>query len=101
MMSPMSRIRSIVRTSVMAVVVGAAAPPAFAQLDPLLVLKDPSWAGTSLSRLSVIIAMDTSERMQRDAANDYYDPVTYTHNAGNGAVETLFGLPGTVNTYRR
>jgi hypothetical protein len=44
-------------------------PPALAQLDPLLFLQR--------NQPNVIIAMDVSHRMQRDAAGNYYDPFNY------------------------
>ncbi len=57
--------------------------PALAQLDPLLFLKPPSNGGSLLTTAptlapNVILAVDTSERMQRDIEETYYDPGTYT-----------------------
>ena len=49
---------------------GALSPaPAFAQLDPLLFLKT--------TQPYVILAVDTAQRMQRDADDIYYDPRDY------------------------
>lgn len=47
----------------------AFAQPAFAQLDPLLFLKR--------NEPKVLLVVDVSNRMQRDAAEDYYDPFVY------------------------
>jgi hypothetical protein len=60
----------------------AAPTPAFAQLDPLLFLKTPATSASSLStsvslQPNVILAVDTSQRMQFDVAGTYYDPGTY------------------------
>ena len=58
------------------------ATPGYAQLDPLLFLKT--------TQPNVIIAVDTSQRMQRDADNTYYDPGTYTKS--NASIEAALGL---------
>jgi hypothetical protein len=74
------------------VVAALAAPaPAYAQLDPLLFLKNV--------QPNVILAVDTSNRMQRDADETWYDPGTYSKDAYEG----VLGLPaGSVSkTYRR
>ena len=65
--------------------------PAYAQLDPLLFLKN--------TQPNVILAIDTSYRMQRDADDTYYDPGTYSKDA----YEDPLDLPsGSVSkTYRR
>jgi hypothetical protein len=76
----------------LAVVAALAAPaPAYAQLDPLLFLKNV--------QPNVILAVDTSNRMQRDADETWYDPGTYSKDAYEG----VLGLPaGSVSkTYRR
>ncbi|HXG87944.1 MAG TPA: PilC/PilY family type IV pilus protein [Vicinamibacterales bacterium] len=75
--------------------VAAVATPmvARAQLDPLLFLKT--------TQPNVILAIDTANRMQRDADNTYYDPGTYTET---GAVhEATLGLAssGATTNYRR
>src|SRR5918995_1353653 len=59
--------------------------PAFAQLDPLLFLKTQATSSVTLSSSSttvtlqpnVILAVDTSQRMQFDADGTYYDPGLY------------------------
>ena len=68
---------------------------ASAQLDPLLFVKRPA---TALP--NVIIAVDTSNRMQRDLANDYLDPNVYTKT---GALwEPTLGVGANVTAkYRR
>jgi hypothetical protein len=65
--------------------------PAYAQLDPLLFLKN--------TQPNVILAIDTSYRMQRDADDTYYDPGTYQKDAFEHALD----LPGgsVSKTYRR
>jgi hypothetical protein len=95
--------RSAARAAFVAMMIATSVPSAFAQLDPLVNLKDPIWNWSSEGRINVIIAFDSSERMQRDANGDYYDPVTYSHTDSNAAVEGLFGVPGLVNgnSYRR
>lgn len=74
------------RLAVAALIVGVIAPtPAFAQLDPLLFLKT--------TQPYVILAVDTSSRMQRDADLAYYDPRPY---AKTGALfEGILGLNAT------
>ena len=49
--------------------------PASAQLDPLLFLKR--------TQPNVLIVVDTSIRMERDADEVYYDPNTYTKTGAN------------------
>jgi hypothetical protein len=52
------------------VAIGLISPAtAYAQLDPLLFLKT--------TQPNVILAVDTANRMQRDADNTYYDPAAY------------------------
>jgi hypothetical protein len=95
--------RHIASAALVAALAMVNVPSAFAQLDPLLNLKDPTWDPNKAGRINVIIAIDSSERMQRDANGVYYDPVSYPHSAANVAVESLFGVPGlgAGNTYRR
>jgi hypothetical protein len=78
------------------------AAPAAAQLDPLLFLKGAA--------PNVIIAVDTANRMQRDAPSDpanaqttssYYDPYIYSAALINATQQTELGLPNGTNTYRR
>src|SRR5438876_3380395 len=71
--------------------------PASAQLDPLLFLKTTA--------PNVILVVDTSNRMQRDAPTDpstnsssistsnYYDPAIYNRDLTK-AYQTTTGLPG-------
>ena len=67
----------------------AAPTPAFAQLDPLLFLKT-SPTSTNTLQPNVIIAVDTSQRMQFDSADTYYDPATYARTLA--AHEVALGL---------
>jgi biotin carboxyl carrier protein len=85
----MITIRRSVRIALVAAVLAPA--PAYAQLDPLLFLKN--------TQPNVILAVDTANRMQRDADDTYYDPGTYSKDA----YETTLGMPaGSVTkTYRR
>jgi hypothetical protein len=48
---------------------------------------------------NVILMVDTSERMQRDAAGNYYDPSIYIRNGD--PFETTLGVPPTATNYRR
>src|SRR5437763_1338529 len=95
--------RHLAGAAVAAAMIAASAPSAYAQLDPLVNLKDPIWNWSTSGRVHVIVAFDSSERMQRDADNNYYDPVTYAHSDPNAAIEALFGVPGLANgnSYRR
>jgi hypothetical protein len=73
---------------------GVLAPAsAHAQLDPLLFLRTTA--------PNVIIAVDTANRMLRDADNTYYDPGVYPRV--NAAHETLLGLSNAnaSTSYRR
>ena len=86
------------------VVAAGCASPAAAQLDPLLFIKD--------TQPYVLIAVDTSNRMLRDAPGDtttlttskatssYYDPFEYTSGAAN-AWEATLGIPAGTTKYRR
>ena len=77
-----------------ALVLGFFAPaPAYAQLDPLLFLKT--------TQPNVILAVDTAQRMQRDAANTYYDPANWTETGAD--VEPAMGLQANeaFKSYRR
>jgi len=70
-----------------------------AQLDPLLFLKRTLPSLTSNTyRAHVVIAMDTSARMQFDADNNYYDPYDYT--AGN-LWDSSLGINGAASKFRR
>jgi hypothetical protein len=75
-----------------ALIAGLMAPaPAYAQLDPLLFLKTlPP---------NVILAVDTANRMQRDADDTYYDPGTYSKDGFEGVLGVA---PDEISkTYRR
>src|SRR4029077_6401481 len=101
--------RTPMRHEVVAVAAGLlfVAVPVSAQVDPLGFLKT--------QQPNVLIAIETSERMQRDAAtdpanpmatSDYYDPFIYTRLGGaSGTWEASLGVTD-VNTsangtYRR
>ena len=68
-------------------------------LDPLLFLKRsvPSLSSNTY-RAHVVIALDTSQRMQVDADRNYYDP--YDYAVGNLWDSTL-GVNGAASKYRR
>ena len=69
----------------------AVARPAAAQVDPLLFLKDlPP---------NVVLVVDTSARMQFDAAGTYYDPAEYTQR--NKAWEATIGVTNTMTKYSK
>ena len=53
-----------------------------AQLDPLLMLKRPTPTVSDASyRANVLLAVDTSPRMQFDADGTFYDPAEYTRGS--------------------
>lgn len=91
-----------------AIVLGllAAPTPAFAQLDPLLFLKTSRAAAADLAtsatlQPNVILAVDTSQRMQHDTDQTYYDPGSWTKT---GALyESILGLTSSeaATRYRR
>jgi hypothetical protein len=78
----------------LALVLGVLTPvPAYAQLDPLLFLKT--------TQPNVILAVDTGNRMQRDADDTYYDMGTWT-KTGAGFEGALGLATGEASTsYRR
>src|SRR5712691_5346811 len=110
----MSHRLSRVRLAALVAMLVAATTPAFAQLDPLFFMRGQ--AATSVSpnmAPNVIFVVDTSNRMQRDAATDltnattasstssYYDPFVYPKT---GALyEGTLGVSGanTTAAYRR
>ena len=67
------RARSLRTAFVLGVALVAVARPATAQLDPLLFLKTVP--------PNVLVAVDASLRMQRDADETYYDPRDYTRRS--------------------
>ena len=70
----------------------ASATPVFAQLDPLLPVKQlPP---------NVIVVVDTSFRMLDDGNGNYYDPMTYSR-AADAAVAAALGVPAGATNYRR
>jgi hypothetical protein len=81
------------RLAVVCAVLAGSAGTASAQLDPLLFLK-----GT---RPNVLVVMDTTERMQRDADETYSDPGIYTKT--NAGWEASIGVTAatTATNYRR
>lgn len=86
--------RAVVRALCGVAVAGSLVPrAASAQLDPLLFLKR--------AQPNVLILMDTSDRMQRDADEDYYDPNIYPKTGA--AWETALGVSAATAsaTYRR
>lgn len=62
-----------IRLALVVSTVLVASSPASAQIDPLLFLKN--------QQSNVLIAIDTGNRMQRDADSTYYDPAVYTKDA--------------------
>src|SRR6267143_1647955 len=92
------------RLTVLACMLAAVAlpSPAAAQLDPLLFLK--------LAAPNVIVAVDTANRMQRNAPTDpaspqtstsYYDPYIYQASLISATIQAELGLPPGTTTYRR
>jgi hypothetical protein len=86
------------RTVFVATLVAAlgAAPDAAAQLDPLIYLKR--------TKPNVLLAVDTSARMQRDTNNDYRDPNVYKKLGGASLwweAALKISAANTLTTYRR
>ena len=74
---------------------------AHAQLDPLMIVKRslPAPANSSSNvRAHVLVALDTSLRMQLDADGNYYDP--YDYSAGN-PYDAMLGISSDATRYRR
>ena len=81
------------RLAVAVAILLGSAGSAFAQLDPLLFMKT--------SPPNVLLVVDTANRMQRDANNDYYDQGTY-FRTGAGYEGPLGVTPlNTALSYRR
>jgi hypothetical protein len=91
----MSHRHSRIRLAVLVGAVAASTTPAFAQLDPLFFMRgQAATSSTPNMAPNVIFVVDTSNRMQRDAATDptnattardtsnYYDPFTYSPKTG-------------------
>lgn len=77
----------------------AAPRAAQAQLDPLLIVKRSTPSTTTPQfRTHIVMAVDTSLRMQYDADGTYYDP--YDYSTGN-TWDTTLGVPSTATKYRR
>lgn len=77
---------------------------AHAQLDPLLYLKPRPGGVASGDRPTVLLAVDTSFRMQRDTNGDYRDPNQYKYAVPNTVWENALGINAGVNVntrYRR
>src|SRR6476659_5122012 len=90
------RCRSFIVSSLLGLLLSLRPTPALAQLDPLLFLK-----GT---QPNIIVAVDTSNRMQRDAPTDssnyfttsnYYDPYLYSYSSLNVVLNSELNLTGT------
>ena len=73
---------------------------AHAQIDPLAIIKrNLTITTTSPSyKTHLLVAMDTSLRMQFDADGNYYDPYDYT--TGN-VYDTTLGISAAATRYRR
>src|SRR5580765_4438613 len=70
-----------------------------APLDPLLIVKRSVPSTTSPTyRTHILMAVDTSLRMQYDGSGTYYDPFNYT--VGN-TWDTTLAVPGTATKYCR
>jgi outer membrane protein assembly factor BamB len=80
-------------TAAAAVLTVTAAGPAAAQLDPLLFLKRTT--------PTVLLVVETTDRMQRDADNAYYDPFVYPRTGAPW--EAALGIDATnaARSYRR
>lgn len=77
------------RSLCLAVLLVGLATPAFAQLDPLLFIKNGATP-------NVLLVVDVSQRMQKDANGDYYDQFVYPK--GGAAYEAQLGLTGATYT---
>jgi hypothetical protein len=82
----------LVPCALVAAVTLVSSVPAFAQLDPLLFLKN--------QQPNIILAVDTGNRMQRDADLTYYDPGLYPKDTGLQAVLGLLDSES-ATSYRR
>jgi hypothetical protein len=77
----------------------ASAQPAEAQLDPLLFLKRTvPTVSSNQYRAHILLAVDTSLRMQYDADGNYYDP--YDYSTGN-LWDSSLSLNSSATKYRR
>ena len=89
----MSHRLSRVRLTAIVAAIAASTTPAFAQLDPLFFMRGQAATSTTPNMApNVVFLVDTSNRMQRDAATDltnattatststYYDPFIYTRS---------------------
>jgi hypothetical protein len=72
-----------------------------AQLDPLLYLKPRPGGVASGDRPTVLLAVDTSIRMQRDTNGDYRDPNQYKYAPPNLLWEDALGINSGVNVSTR
>ena len=91
--------RLLLSTGVMAVLLIPA--HAHAQLDPLLYLKPRPGGVASGDRPTVLLAVDTSVRMQRDTNGDYRDPNQYKYAPPNLIWEDALGINFGVNVNTR
>ena len=84
----------IIRAALVVATVLIAWSPASAQIDPLLFLKNQP--------TNIVIAVDTGNRMQRDADLTYYDPTIYPKDSDFIGLLPLNLLPTEIqNSYRR
>jgi hypothetical protein len=95
--------RTSLRVAVgMIVAIGIVGSPrtAHAQIDPLAIIKRSlqTMVTSPSFKTHLLVAMDTSLRMQFDAAGNYYDPYDYT--TGN-VYDTTLGINSSATKYRR
>jgi hypothetical protein len=90
--SPHSRARRLtVAAAICSTMLFLGPQAAFAQLDPLLFIKQ--------TQPNVIIAIDVANRMQRDADNTYYDAWNYRRTGADW--ESVIGVSAPTTIYRR
>jgi hypothetical protein len=95
--------RTILRLAVgMTVAIGIMGAPrtAHAQIDPLAIIKRNLVTTTTSPsfKTHLLVAMDTSLRMQFDADGNYYDP--YDYSTGN-VYDTTLAINSSATKYRR
>lgn len=85
---------AMTRLTRLALIAAVAVPaPAYAQLDPLLFLKT--------TPPNVIVAVETANRMQRDADSVYYDPGVWTKTGAGFEAVLGLGPNDATTSYRR
>jgi hypothetical protein len=82
-----------IRFALVGAITLGASSTASAQVDPLLFLKNQS--------PNIVVAIDTGNRMQRDADLTYYDPSLYAKDSGLLGVVPLNLLPTEVSKFYR